>query len=658
MQGPVDYWSQLTAPDPGDVIRQSFAAFQQQQIAQAAQARQVALQQQADSAQRAALADPTPQNIVKWSIAAPDQYQAVKSSHDMLTGDEQTQNLRDTSAMYGYLKAGNTDAAKSILQRRIDADAKAGHDTSDDQAMLDQIGKDPTQATGVVGMHLAATMGPDKFVEAYGKMGEEDRANAEERYKLDDLAQKPALTAAQTAQATAAAAESTAQADNIRNPKPETDAVTDPNTGEVKFYDKHAPPPVADTPKTFQNLAGAIEADENSSGDPSAKNPRSSATGNGQFINSTWLQTVKSARPDLAKGKSDAQILAMRSDPAISREITAANAQINAGALEASGVQANGATVAMAHKLGPGDAIKVSKASPDTPLKTLLSPRVLVANPQLAKLTAGQYYAGLTQKFGSSPIGQSPDNPNALTGDALDYVAQQYVSTGQLPPLGNGQIATRNRDAIINRAAQIEKETGSTGYDAVTRHSVLKATGESLAQITKMQGMIAASENTVVANMDIVKNLLPKGAGKTGSPLLNAPIQHLRKDVFGSADVAQFDGAIGTVADEYAKVMSSSTGTGGVTSDSARHEAYSRLSKAATPAQLLGVMSTMKQEMSKRTDALEAQRTAAQETIRNRGVAPKTQVASNGAPKVGTVQQGYRFNGGNPADPKSWSKVQ
>jgi hypothetical protein len=28
------------------------------------------------------------------------------------------------------------------------------------------------------------------------------------------------------------------------------------------------------------------------------------------------------------------------------------------------------------------------------------------------------------------------------------------------------------------------------------------------------------------------------------------------------------------------------------------------------------------------------------------------------APEAGTVMQGYRFNGGNPADPKSWTKVQ
>ena len=36
---------------------------------------------------------------------------------------------------------------------------------------------------------------------------------------------------------------------------------------------------------------------------------------------------------------------------------------------------------------------------------------------------------------------------------------------------------------------------------------------------------------------------------------------------------------------------------------------------------------------------------------------PKTAVPSNKGPSVGTVQDGYKFKGGDPADPKSWEKV-
>jgi hypothetical protein len=38
--------------------------------------------------------------------------------------------------------------------------------------------------------------------------------------------------------------------------------------------------------------------------------------------------------------------------------------------------------------------------------------------------------------------------------------------------------------------------------------------------------------------------------------------------------------------------------------------------------------------------------------------AGKAAVAAPGAPAVGTVNQGYRFKGGNPAEPNSWERVQ
>src|ERR1051326_6128622 len=54
----------------------------------------------------------------------------------------------------------------------------------------------------------------------------------------------------------------------------------------------------------------------------------------------------------------------------------------------------------------------------------------------------------------------------ALDPNAIDYVAQQYMITGQMPPLGMGKDAAKMRQQIINRASEIEGETGATGADA------------------------------------------------------------------------------------------------------------------------------------------------------------------------------------------------
>jgi hypothetical protein len=45
-----------------------------------------------------------------------------------------------------------------------------------------------------------------------------------------------------------------------------------------------------------------------SNGDPNAKNKRSSATGLGQFLDETWLDLIRTHRPDLAKGRSAGEL--------------------------------------------------------------------------------------------------------------------------------------------------------------------------------------------------------------------------------------------------------------------------------------------------------------------------------------------------------------
>ena len=67
-----------------------------------------------------------------------------------------------------------------------------------------------------------------------------------------------------------------------------------------------------------------------SNGDRDAKNKRSSATGLGQFVNETWLILIRAHRPDLVEGRSEAEILEMRRDAGIAREITVRFTERNA----------------------------------------------------------------------------------------------------------------------------------------------------------------------------------------------------------------------------------------------------------------------------------------------------------------------------------------
>ena len=93
----------------------------------------------------------------------------------------------------------------------------------------------------------------------------------------------------------------------------------------------------ADIPQVQGNQAVANFVNKTigveSGGNPNAKNGKSSATGLGQFIESTWLDMVRRHRPDLVQGKGRSEILALRTNPAISREMTTRYTEENANAL-------------------------------------------------------------------------------------------------------------------------------------------------------------------------------------------------------------------------------------------------------------------------------------------------------------------------------------
>jgi hypothetical protein len=134
-----------------------------------------------------------------------------------------------------------------------------------------------------------------------------------------------------------------------------------------------------------------------SGGDPTAHNARSSAAGLGQFIDPTWLATVKAHAPDVAAGKSDDEILALKNDPTLAaqpqnmqlaKNMTGAYASDNQAILSKAGLPVTPGTTYLAHFAGPGGAVKVLQADPGADVGGILGPAAVAANPFLKGMTA------------------------------------------------------------------------------------------------------------------------------------------------------------------------------------------------------------------------------------------------------------------------------
>jgi hypothetical protein len=117
-----------------------------------------------------------------------------------------------------------------------------------------------------------------------------------------------------------------------------------------------------------------------SGGIATAKNPLSSATGLHQFTSGTWNKMIKTYRPDLLEGRTKQEVLALRTDPELSAEMAGNLARENADYLESRGLPVDQGSLYLSHFLGAGTAANVLRASPDTPISSLVSSDAIEKN--------------------------------------------------------------------------------------------------------------------------------------------------------------------------------------------------------------------------------------------------------------------------------------
>lgn len=117
-----------------------------------------------------------------------------------------------------------------------------------------------------------------------------------------------------------------------------------------------------------------------SGNDPNIKNKKSTAEGLGQFIDSTWFYMVRKYRPDIANGKTNAQLKALKRDPALSREMTTRYVEENAALLKKHGFPVNVRNLYVMHFLGSGEGPKLLRADPNQPVSSFISAQSINAN--------------------------------------------------------------------------------------------------------------------------------------------------------------------------------------------------------------------------------------------------------------------------------------
>jgi hypothetical protein len=209
--GPIDYSGAFGGQNPAQAFAQSFGlgagiqqqrmAMEQQQLAQI-EAQRKAAAQEAMQAELATLsANPTPQAIAQMSIKYPQLSEGFKRSYDMLAPEQKQARLSATVPVYAAALNGQPAVAADLLDRQAESLKNSGREQEAEQirAFATLFRDQPESAKETAGLLLSAVMGPDKFVETFGQLGQEQRAA-----ELQPLTVREAVAKTTTAEVTAA----------------------------------------------------------------------------------------------------------------------------------------------------------------------------------------------------------------------------------------------------------------------------------------------------------------------------------------------------------------------------------------------------------------------------------------------------------------------
>jgi hypothetical protein len=233
-----------------------------------------------------------------------------------------------------------------------------------------------------------------------------------------------------------------------------------------------------------------------SGGKLTAKNPLSTALGPYQFINSTFLSVVKRHLANEVAGKSNAEILALRTNLQFSRRAAIAFNSDNAAFLEARGVPATFANLRLAYLLGPQGAVQALRAGADTSLTKVFSSAVIKANPFMSRLTVAGLMRRAEREVGvgrwttDAAITEANQDPTPI------FIAERSRKIADASSARSAKALKLKQARLVTSRSRYAKRTAIAGASQTgkrTRHAHARGRNDRVAKTVRMTGVHKAA---------------------------------------------------------------------------------------------------------------------------------------------------------------------
>lgn len=193
-----------------------------------------------------------------------------------------------------------------------------------------------------------------------------------------------------------------------------------------------------------------------SGGRLNARNARSTAVGPYQFIASTWLQIARTSFATETAELKPHEVLELRTDLTFARRAAKIYTEANAAHLAANDHKPTFANLRLAFLVGPGGAVRVLSAKPETPVVALLGTTVVGANPFMRTMTAADLVARAARDVSAdvnvdTGLTPSPDAIANAKGPAKYAGPSFTVKCNMARPSCRRWVALANRKGTRNK---------------------------------------------------------------------------------------------------------------------------------------------------------------------------------------------------------------